>query len=342
MEKKMVLEFLWYCVICASVVFFTILDGFDLGVGMLHPFAKTDRDRRIFLNAIGPVWDGNEVWLIIIGGALFAGFPLAYATLCSAFYTPIMILLAGIIFRAVAIEFRSKMESLSWRFFWDGVFSFGSYVIAFVIGVLLANLVQGIPLDGETNFTGTFLGFFSPYSILLGCTSIALFMMHGSIYLLMKTEGELHDRLRGWVMNTMIGFMIFYFLLTMSTLIYNHYMADRMREYPFLIVIAVVALLLIANIPRQIYKGNDGWAFLSSCGSITLLFGLFGLGYFPHLILSSTNPDYSITLFNSASSELTLTVILTIACIGVPIVLLYGYYIYRVFRGKVRLDDHSY
>ncbi len=338
----MVLEFLWYCVICASVVFFTILDGFDLGVGMLHPFAKTDRDRRIFLNAIGPVWDGNEVWLIIIGGALFAGFPLAYATLCSAFYTPIMILLAGIIFRAVAIEFRSKMESLSWRFFWDGVFSFGSYVIAFVIGVLLANLVQGIPLDGETNFTGTFLGFFSPYSILLGCTSIALFMMHGSIYLLMKTEGELHDRLRGWVMNTMIGFMIFYFLLTMSTLIYNHYMADRMREYPFLIVIAVVALLLIANIPRQIYKGNDGWAFLSSCGSITLLFGLFGLGYFPHLILSSTNPDYSITLFNSASSELTLTVILTIACIGVPIVLLYGYYIYRVFRGKVRLDDHSY
>lgn len=338
----MALEILWYFVICASVVFFTILDGFDLGVGMLHLFTKTDRDRRIFLNAIGPVWDGNEVWLIIVGGSLFAGFPLAYATLCSAFYTPIMILLAGIIFRAVAIEFRSKMHTLFWRFFWDGVFSFGSFVIAFVIGVLLANLVQGIPLDEGNNFTGTFLGFFSPYAILLGCTSIALFMMHGSIYLLMKTEGELHERLRGWVMHTILAFVIFYFLLTTSTLIYNHYMAERMREFPSLFLVAVVALLLIANIPRQVYKGNDGSAFLSSCLSIALLFGLFGLGYFPHLLLSSTHPDYSITLFNSASSELALTVILTIACIGVPIVLLYGYYIYTVFKGKVRLDDHSY
>ena len=336
------LELIWYFVVCISVVFFTVLDGFDLGVGMLHPFTKTDHDRRIFLNAIGPVWDGNEVWLIIVGGALFAGFPLAYATLCSAFYTPIMILLAGIVFRAVAIEFRSKMKTPFWRFFWDGVFSFGSYVIAFVIGVLLANLVQGIPLDAEANFTGTFLGFFSPYAILLGITSIALFMMHGSIYLLMKTEGELHTRLRGWVMYTMLFFMICYFLLTMSTLIYNHYMAERMREFPALVSVAIVALLLVANIPRQVYKGNDGWAFISSCFSIAMLFGLFGLGYFPHLILSSTNPDYSITLFNAASSELTLKIILTIACIGVPIVLLYGYYIYTVFKGKVRLDDHSY
>ena len=146
------LEVLWYCVICASVVFYTILDGFDLGVGMLHPFVKHNDERRVFLNAIGPVWDGNEVWIVIIGGALFSGFPMAYGVLFSAFYTPVMILLSGMIFRAVAIEFRSKIHNSAWRSIWDWIFSIGSYIIAFCIGILLANLVQGIPLDDEGEF----------------------------------------------------------------------------------------------------------------------------------------------------------------------------------------------
>ena len=158
------LVFLWYLVVCGASVAYVVLDGFDLGVGMLHLFTKKDEERRLMLNAIGPVWDGNEVWIVIVGGALLAGFPAAYATLCSAFYTPLMIFLAGIIFRAIAIEFRSKLPHSKWRSCWDWVFFLGSFIIAFVLGVLLGNLVRGIPLDHEGEFLGTFWGFFTPYT----------------------------------------------------------------------------------------------------------------------------------------------------------------------------------
>jgi len=333
----------WYGVVCIAAIAYVVLDGFDLGVGMLHLFTRKDEERRLMLNAIGPVWDGNEVWLVVVGGALLAGFPPAYATLCSAFYTPFMIFLAGIIFRAVAIEFRSKLSHKGWRQLWDIVFSLGSYIITIVLGVLLGNLITGIPLDKEGEFYGSFFGFFTPYTLLMGLMAVVLFMMHGSIYLNMKIEGAFHATTRRWSTRTMIFFVITYISATFATLVAMPHMLDLMREIPYLYLLGVVAMLSIANIPRMLSKGQDGWAFTSSCCSIALLFLLFGVGMYPVIIRSSVETSlHSITLYNSAASTLTLKVLMIIAGIGLPLVIAYGFWIYRIFRGKVKLDKWSY
>ncbi len=339
----MAFEVLWYAVVIAAMICYAMLDGFDLGVGALHLFAKKDADRRIFLNAIGPVWDGNEVWLVIVGGALFAGFPEAYATIFSSFYNLVMIFLAALIFRAVGIEFRSKLESPKWRSLWDGVFSIGSIVIAFGAGVIVGNLVQGISLDEHRNFVGSFGDFFHPYPILVGLTALSLFVMHGSIYLVMKTEGSLHNRLRRWVKKTIVCFIICYMLTTCFTFYFMPHMFAFLKQTPWLISLPVIGLSMIMNIPVQIYKKRDGWAFISSCLSIALLTTLFAVGTFPVLIRSSINPDMnSLLIVNAASSPLTLKVLLIIVAIGLPMVCAYGVYVYRLFRGKVRLDKSSY
>ena len=336
------LMILWYAVIGFSVIAYTVLDGFDLGVGILNFFTKKDQERRIFLNSIGPVWDGNEVWLVIVGGSLLSGFPPVYAALCSGFYDFVMILLAALIFRAVAIEFRSKEKHPLWRSTWDFVFSSASVIIAFTIGLILGNLVEGLPVDEHMQFIGNAALFFRPYPILVGITSLALLMMHGAIYLVMKTEDSLHDRLRIWASRCMIFFAIMYFLLTVATLIYLPFMTERLRDMPWLFGVAVLAMLSFANIPREFSKGNDGLAFLSSCSVIALLILLFGIGTFPYLIRSSVHPDHSLTIFNTSSSPLTLSVLLIIVCIGIPLVLAYGFCIYRVFRGKVKMGPNSY
>lgn len=337
------LELVWYMVICAAAVAYVVLDGFDLGVGMLHLFTSKDEERRLMLNAIGPVWDGNEVWIVVVGGALLAGFPAAYATLCSAFYTPVMIFLAGIIFRAVAIEFRSKLPHSSWRTCWDYMFSLGSFIIAFVLGVLLGNLVKGIPLNREGEFAGSFWSFFTPYTLLAGVTAVTLFMMHGAIYLNMKTEGELHAKTRKWSMASLAAFLIAYIGLTIMTFMQMKHMVSRIEGKEYIPFIGLAALICIVLIPYFLRRKNDGLAFLFSCFSISLLFILFGLGIYPELIRSSVDPALnSITIWNSASSHLTLSILLIIAAIGVPMVFAYGFWIYRIFRGKVKLGHSSY
>lgn len=337
------LEIIWYSVIAASAIGYVVLDGFDLGAGMLHLFTKKDEERRIMLNAIGPVWDGNEVWIIIVGGAMLAGFPAAYATLCSAFYVPFMIFLAGIIFRAVALEFRSKLEKTSWRKTWDVLYSLATYIITIVLGVLLGNLVKGIKLDGEGVYIGTFWDFFTPYTILMGITAVALFMMHGSIFLCMKTEGDFHNRIKSWAVSSTIFFIIAYVTLSIATLTFMPHMLIRMQKWPWLYVFGLLALICIINIPREIHKNRIGLAFLSSIFSIAFLFVLYALGIYPHIVRSSINTmQNSITLFNSASTRLTITILIVIAGIGVPLVIGYGWWIYRIFRGKVKLDSSSY
>lgn len=336
------LQVLWYLVICAAVVFYTILDGFDLGVGSLHLFASSDRDRRIFLNAIGPIWDGNEVWLIIIGGALFAGFPTVYATIFSAFYTLLMIFLAGIIFRAIAIEFRSKHESSLWRLTWDTIFFLGSVVMAFGSGVLLGNLVIGIPIDQYQIFKGSFSDFLNLYSLLVGLLGLSIFMLHGLLYLLLKTEGDLHDRVRSWLKPVMAFFILIFVIVTLDTFHIAPHMIERFETLPWLFIIPVAMVSLIILIPVMIKKQCDGVAFICSSGVIMLLYTLFGIGTFPVMVRSSINRAYDLTLMNASSSATTLMVTLTIACIGVPLVLLYGWFIYQVFRGKVKLDKASY
>ena len=189
------LNAVWFVLVGVLFTGYALLDGFDLGVGALHLFTKTDEDRRIMLNAIGPVWDGNEVWLVTGGGALFAAFPIVYATVFSGFYFAFMLLLAALIFRAVAIEFRSKQPMRWWRQMWDCGFFGGSVLSGFLIGVAMGNIAWGVPIDARGEFAGTFLGLLHPYALLLGVTTVALFMMHGAIYVVMKTEGSLHDRL---------------------------------------------------------------------------------------------------------------------------------------------------
>ena len=332
----------WFILIGVLFTGYAMLDGFDLGVGALHLFSKTDEERRVMLNAIGPVWDGNEVWLVTGGGALFAAFPNVYATVFSGFYLAFVLLLVALIFRAVAIEFRSKQPMRWWRQMWDIGFSAGSILSSLLIGVAMGNIAWGVPIDARGEFAGTFLGLLSPYPLLVGVTTVSLFMMHGALYASMKTEGPLRDKLRGWIINCMIFFIICYAVTTMATLLYVPHMAARVRANPWLFSIALLNMLAIANIPREIHNHRDGRAFISSCVAMVALMGLFGLEMFPNLVLSNPDVANSLTIHTAASSQKTLRVMLTIALMGLPIVLAYTVSIYWIFRGKVKLDKMSY
>lgn len=336
------LNIVWYGLIGLLLAGYAILDGFDLGVGALHLFVRKDKDRRILLNAIGPVWDGNEVWLVTGGGALFAAFPEAYATIFSGFYMAFMLFLCALIFRAVAIEFRSKREGRIWRGIWDVAFSVSSIVSSVLLGVALGNLIWGIPLDANHEFTGTFFTLIHPYSLLVGVMMLALFMMHGCIYLIMKTEGELQERLKGWIKNTIIFFVVTYALTSMATLIYAERMIDRFRDHPTLFVFPVLTMLAIANIPREVSHGREFRAFLSSCFAVLGFMSLYAIGAFPYLVLSTPDPSASLNIYNAASSPMTLNIMLIMAILGIPLVLAYTASIYYVFRGKVHLDAMSY
>ena len=336
------LNTIWFILVGALLTGYAMLDGFDLGVGALHLFTKQDVERRLFINAIGPVWDGNEVWLVTGGGALFAAFPEVYATAFSGFYMALILLLFALIFRAVAIEFRSKQPMHWWRQMWDVSFSVSSIVSSLLIGVALGNIALGIPLAGDHEFAGSFFGLLNPYALLVGITTVALFMMHGAIYLVMKTEGDLHNNLRRWVNNAIIFFIICYAATTAATLLYVPHMVETIKQAPWLFVLPLLNALAIANIPREIQHGYDLRAFLSSCAAIVALLTLFGIGMYPDLIFSSPDPANSLTIYNAASSAKTLGIMLIIAAMGVPLVLAYTASIYWIFRGKVKLDSSSY
>ena len=342
MELSFDLNTIWFFLILILLTGYAILDGFDLGIGALHLFVKDDMERRVMINSIGPVWDGNEVWLVTGGGALFAAFPDVYATVFSGFYTALMILLFMLIFRAVAIEFRSKQAMKWWRQMWDIAFSIASILIAFLAGVALGNLITGVPIGADKEFIGTFWGMINPYTVLVGITTVALFMMHGAIYGVMKTEGELHKKLRGWVNNTIIFFVICYITTTMATLIYYPQMIERFKEFPALFILAILNMLAIANIPRAILKGKDFFAFLSSSAAIAALLFLFAIGLFPNIVYAPNNPAHSLNIYNAASSQKTLEIMLIIALVGIPFVLAYTISIYWIFRGKVKLTSMSY
>lgn len=337
------LETLWFIAFITLLSGYAILDGFDLGVGMLHLFSKKDHERRLMLNSIGPVWDGNEVWLVTAGGALFAGFPHAYATLCTSFYLPLMGLLAGLIFRAVAIEVRSKQPMMWWRWTWDILFSLASLLIAFILGVAMGNMIRGISLDRNMEFIGDALELLHPYNLLVGVMVVALFAMHGALYILMKTEGALHDKMRAWVNPTIIFFIMCYAITTMTTLIYMPHMTDAIKERPIFFLIGLLNMLAIANIPREVSLGRDDRAFACSCFNIFFLMILYAIGTFPNLVRAINDPAaLSLTIFNAASSALTLKILLLIAVIGLPIVLTYTFSVYWIFHGKVKLDSSSY
>jgi len=333
---------IWFLLVGILLTGYAILDGFDLGVGMLHLLTKTDQERRTMLNSIGPVWDGNEVWLITGGGALFAAFPHVYATIFSGFYTAFMLLLVVLIFRAVAIEFRSKQTMGWWRSMWDVSFSAASLLIAFLTGVALGNIVLGVPIGPDKEYAGGFLSLLNPYALLVGLTTVSLFMMHGVIYVVMKTDGAFQTKIRRWINNTIIFFVICYASLTMVTLVYVPYLVERLREFPALMALGLLTMLAVANIPREIAAGREFRAFLSSSATIAGLMALFGSGMYPNLVISNPDPDLSLTIYNAASSQRTLHIMLIMAIIGIPFVLAYTISIYWIFRGKVKLDSMSY
>ncbi len=336
------LNIVWYILVGVLLTGYAVLDGFDLGVGTLHLFVKKDEHRRLLLNSIGPVWDGNEVWLVTGGGALFAAFPEAYATVFSGLYLAFMLLLCALIFRAVAIEFRSKEPWGWWRKLWDTAFSLGSFVSALLIGVAMGNMVVGLPLTADHEYAGTFLSLLNPYALVVGITTVLLFVMHGAIYLAMKNDGELHDIVVGWIPRLIGFFITAYVVLNMLTLVFVPHVLKTVQSRPWILAIALVGVLVVMNIPREIHKGRRFNAFLSSCFGMIAMMATFGATSFPYMVYSNPNPENSLTIYNAASTEKTLGIMLIIALIGVPIVLAYTACIYWIFRGKTRLTGHSY
>lgn len=336
------MQFLFYFIIGISIVFYVMLDGFDLGVGALHLFARDDKERRIYLNSIGPFWDGNEVWLIVISGGLLAGFPDVYATLFSGYYTLVMILLCGIIFRAVSIEFRSKHESKLWRSAWDTLFWLSSLIMIFIAGIMIGNLIRGLPVDNNREMYVSFFSFFNIYCVCVGVMSIFLFALHANLFLLMKTEGDVQKHLRTMTPFTIIPFYVLFILITIWTWLEFPYMVDNMSRVPIFYLAPIIMLLCMFLKFLFIKIRRYGWAFFASCLVIAFLFSIFAIGTYPNMIISSINPDFSLTLYNASASRLTLKVVLIVSLIGVPLVIAYGSLLYYVFTGKTKIHDHSY
>lgn len=336
------LNTIWFIIVGVLLTGYAMLDGFDLGVGALHLFTHKDIHRRMMLNAIGPVWDGNEVWLVTGGGALFAAFPEVYSTVFSGFYIPFMALLFALIFRAVAIEFRSKVQHFWWRQMWDIAFSFGSVYAAFLIGLTIGNVVYGINLDSRFEYHGTLFHQLHVYSTFVGITTVSLFMMHGAIYMVMKTDGEMREIAQKWVRKTVIFFLFCYVVFNVLTLFFVPHVAEIVKSRPYTLGILVLNVLAVLNIVRQERRKHYFYAFLSSCAVILLLMVLFACSMYPNMVFSYPNLENSLTIYNAASTDKTLGIMLIVAGIGVPIVLAYTFSIYWIFRGKVHITDESY
>lgn len=332
----------WFVVLGVLLAGYGILDGFDLGVGIVHLGARNDHERRVFLNAIGPLWDGNEVWLVTFGGALFAAFPVAYATSFSGFYVPFMLLLFCLIFRAVSIEFRSKRPEPGWRAAWDVAFSAASLFATFLFGAAVGNAMRGMAIDDTREFVGDTLSLFGPYPLLVGAFAVATCAMHGSIYLYLKTEGDLQARIKGWMWRTFFVFLAFYLVTSLTTIgLFPHVYAN-FRTIPVAWVVVVLNALAIANIPRAIHQERPLYAFVSSCCTIAALTFLFGMALYPNLLVSSIDDAHNLTIYNACSSTKTLGLMRIIAFTGMPFVITYTGIVYWVFRGKVKLGENSY
>ena len=336
------LNTIWFLLIGVLLTGYAVLDGFDLGVGVLHLFARTEEERRIHINAIGPVWDGNEVWLLTGGGALFAAFPIVYATVFSGYYLALMLVLVALILRAVSFEFRGKVASRAWRRFWDWAFGLGSLVPALVFGVAVGNILRGLPLDAEGNLAVSLFDLLNPYALVIGLLSLAMFLMHGATWLALKTEGELRDRMVRWAGRLWVAYVLMFVLASIATFAAAPWMFTA--SGPSALTLVCAALLLAAEFvyPVAMKERRFGRAFLASCVAIAAQIGLAAAALYPRLVPARPDLAYSLTIYNASSTPRTLSTMLVIALIGMPLVIAYTAVIYRVFKGKTVLDEASY
>jgi cytochrome d ubiquinol oxidase subunit II len=319
-------------------VYFT-LDGFDLGMGTLMPFlAKTENDRRVILNAQGPFWDGNEVWLITAGGVTFAAFPGTYAVMFSGLYSALLLLLFALIFRGVTFEFRGKSDSVRWKKTWDAVHVLGSFLPALLLGVAFANIFKGLPINAQGVNEGTLLSLLNPYGLAGGVLFVLLFCLHGAIMLAIKSEGEIHERayraaLYIWPFLVLMA-VVFLFATGAATNLFANYL-----QYPPLlaILIGAVAFLVLIRAFLSARKLWAAWAFSGLTIFFTTMFGVIGM--YPALLPSSLDPAYSMTIANSASSPLTLKIMLTVVLIFIPVVIAYQAWVYKTFSHKITEKD---
>jgi cytochrome bd ubiquinol oxidase subunit II len=336
------LNITWFLLVGVLIIGYAILDGFDLGVGVIQLFTKDKEEKRINKNAIGPVWDGNEVWLLTAGGALFAAFPIVYATVFSGFYLAFILLLVALIFRAVSFEFGKYVETEKAKGYWDIAFSLGSLVPALLYGVAFGNILRGIPLDQKGNFLGSFIGLLNPYSLLIGVLSLAMLTMHGAAYLTLKTEGKQKERMIDLTGKMWIAFVSLYLLATLASFFVAPFLFENVFKNPLFWVLLIVLFVSIILIPVTVRLKKNGLAFLFSSITIGVMIGLAALSLFPRLVPSSIDLSYSLTIYNASSTPRTLFTMLIIALTGMPLVIGYTIFVYRVFKGKVVINKESY
>lgn len=329
----MALNTLWFILIAVLYIGFFVLEGFDFGVGILLPWlGKNDAQRRQIINAIGPHWDGNEVWLITAGGATFAAFPHWYATLFSGFYLPLFLLLVGLILRGVAFEFRSKDDHPRWRSLWDWCIFAGSLVPALLLGVTFANLVRGVPIGADMQYVGGFFNLLNPYALMGGVSAVLVFLLHGAIFLSMKTSGMVLERAQNAARKLWLP-VVLALVLFLAATYFQTDILDKLGINPGVVpVTGIVAILLAGFFLR---RKLEGWAF--GMTSITIAFSLITLFMilYPRVMISSLDPAFSLTIENAASSPYTLRIMTIVALIFIPIVLIYQGWSYYVFRKRI-------
>lgn len=331
------LNVIWFILIAVLLTGFFFLEGFDYGVGILLPFlGQDDKERRVIINTIGPFWDANEVWLITAGGAMFAAFPHWYATMFSGFYLAMVLMLVALIVRGVAFEFRSKDKKPDWRKTWDWMIFVGSFVPALLWGVVLSNLVRGVPIDADMTYTGNLITLLNPYALLCGVASLLGFTLHGAVFLTLKTKGEIVDRANGAAQKLWAPTVVFtglvvgigYFVTDLSS---------RLGVASGVVPVAAGGALLAAG--WFIRNQRAGWAFIMTALAIIFATITVFVGLYPRVMVSSLNEDWSLTIHNASSSEYTLKVMTIVALVFVPIVLLYQGWSYWVFRERIGHDS---
>lgn len=329
---------LWFVLIAVLFTGFFFLEGFDYGVGTLLPFlGKEDKDRRQIINTIGPFWDGNEVWLITAGGAMFAAFPHWYATLFSGFYLALFLILVALIFRGVAFEFRSKDDNPRWRKFWDWAIFFGSAVPALLWGVAFANIVRGVPIDANMSYTGGFFNLLNPYALLGGLVTLSLFTLHGALFLEMKSSGAIRERAANITQSLGIPTAV----LIVAFVIYSFVDTDLFKDanaLQYIALLGAVGALVGTNI--MVYRQKRyGWAFIGTALTIVFVVMILFNGLYPNVMPSSTDSAFNLTIHNASSSDYTLKIMTVVALIFVPIVLAYQSWSYWVFRKRIKSES---